>query len=167
MKTVVECSLYPASSKWKGRNTGFILAVRPSVGLWTESCPLCIFNYTHLIHLYSYILISYFRKCVAFNVSCKISKFKVSVNSLTLLVLTWDPILTNSLGNHGVARVSSITTHLLSIERADWPMLHDMFKARDVKAWQREFPVGFLVWVCPSNLLLINILSRYCCSHRK
>ena len=47
----------------------------------------------------------------------------------------------------------SITTHLLSIERADWPKLHYMFKARDAKAWQREFPV----WVCASNLLLIDI----------
>ena len=48
-----------------------------------------------------------------------------------------------------------LTTHLLSIERADWPKPHDMFKARDAKAWQREFPVGSPV--CGSNLLLINI----------
>ena len=27
-----------------------------------------------------------------------------------------------------------LTTHLLSIERADWPKLHDVFKARDAKA---------------------------------
>ena len=53
--------------------------------------------------------------------------------------------------------VHHITTHLLSIERADWPKLHDMFKARDAKAWQREFPVGNPVRVCASNLLLINI----------
>ena len=26
------------------------LSVRPSVCLWTESCPLCIFNNTHQIH---------------------------------------------------------------------------------------------------------------------
>ena len=32
-----------------------------------------------------------------------------------------------------------------------------MFKTRDAKAWQCEFPVGFLVKVCASNLLLINI----------
>ena len=43
-------------------------------------------------------------------------------------------------GNHNV-----VTTHLLSIERADWPKLHDMFKARDANVWQREFPVGFPV----------------------
>ena len=47
--------------------------------------------------------------------------------------------------------------HLLSIERADWPKLHDMFKARDAKAWQHEFSVGFSVRVCASNSLLINI----------
>ena len=28
-----------------------------------------------------------------------------------------------------------ITTHLLPIERADWPQLQDMFKARDTKAY--------------------------------
>ena len=32
-----------------------------------------------------------------------------------------------------------------------------MFKASDAKAWQHEFPVGFPVIVCASNLLLINI----------
>ena len=41
--------LYP---KLKGvrRYTGFTLSVRPSVRLWTASCPLCIFNNTHRIH---------------------------------------------------------------------------------------------------------------------
>ena len=53
--------------------------------------------------------------------------------------------------------VHIITTHLLSVERADWPKLHDMFKARDAKAWQRGFPVGFSVTICAPNLLLINI----------
>ena len=51
-----------------------------------------------------------------------------------------------------------LTTQMLSIERADWPKLYDMFKARDTQAWQREFPVGFSFRVCASNLLLINIL---------
>ena len=36
-----------------------------------------------------------------------------------------------------------LTTPLLSIERAAWLELHDMFKARDDNAWQFEFPVGF------------------------
>ena len=36
-------------------------------------------------------------------------------------------------------------THLLSIERADWSKQPDVFKARDAKIWQREFPVGFPV----------------------
>ena len=49
-----------------------------------------------------------------------------------------------------------LTKHLY-IERADLPKRHDMFKARDAKAWQRDFPVGFPVKVCISNLLLINI----------
>ena len=44
-----------------------------------------------------------------------------------------------------------ITTHLFSIERADWPKLHDMFQARDAKAQYREFPLRFLVGFCASN----------------
>ena len=52
-----------------------------------------------------------------------------------------------------------LTTYLLSIERAHWPKPHDMFKARDAKAWQRNFPVEFPVKVCASNLLLINIFQ--------
>ena len=40
---------------------------------------------------------------------------------------------------------SMLTTHLLSIERADWSKQLDVFKARDAKIWQREFPVGFPV----------------------
>ena len=51
-----------------------------------------------------------------------------------------------------------ITTHLLSIERADWPMLHDMFKARDSKTWQRKFPVVFPARVCDLNLVFISIV---------
>ena len=50
-----------------------------------------------------------------------------------------------------------LTTHLISIKRADWPKLHDMSKTRDCKAWQRKFPVGYPVTICALNLLLINI----------
>ena len=32
-----------------------------------------------------------------------------------------------------------------------------MFKARDAKAWQREFPVGSPVTVCAPNVLLIDV----------
>ena len=50
-----------------------------------------------------------------------------------------------------------LTTHLLSIERTDWPKLHDMFKACDANVWQREFLVGFPVEVSALNSLFINI----------
>ena len=40
----------PASTKLKGGYTGITLSVCPSVRLWTESFPLCIFNNTHGIH---------------------------------------------------------------------------------------------------------------------
>ena len=39
--------------------------------------------------------------------------------------------------------------HLHFIERPDGPKLHDMFKARDTKAWQREFPVEFRLEFVP------------------
>ena len=56
-----------------------------------------------------------------------------------------------------IKQFSYITTHLLTNECADWPKLHDMFKACDAKTWQREFPVGSPARVCALNLLLINI----------
>ena len=49
-----------------------------------------------------------------------------------------------------------LTTHLLSIERHDWPKLHDMLKARDAKTGQRKFPAGFRVRFCALDLLFIN-----------
>ena len=39
-----------ASTKLIGGYTGITLSVCPSVCLWTESCPLCIFNNTHRIY---------------------------------------------------------------------------------------------------------------------
>ena len=50
-----------------------------------------------------------------------------------------------------------LTTHLLSIQSADRPKLHDMFKACDANVWQREFPVGFPVEVSALNSIFINI----------
>ena len=37
-----------------------------------------------------------------------------------------------------ISAITDVTTHLLSIERADWPKPHDMFKSRDANVWQRE-----------------------------
>ena len=36
-----------------------------------------------------------------------------------------------------IHRDKYLTTHLLSIERADWLKLREMFNARDAKMWQR------------------------------
>ena len=66
-------------------------------------------------------------------------------------------IMLPTLSSLGAPEVVIITTHLLSIERANWPKLHDMFKAHDAIAWQREFPVGFPVEVSALNSLFINI----------
>ena len=46
---------------------------------------------------------------------------------------------------------------MLSVERANSPKFHDMFKARDAKVWQREFPVGFPVEVSALNSTFIKI----------
>ena len=50
-----------------------------------------------------------------------------------------------------------VTTHMISIQRVDWTMQHEMFKARDAKAWQRKFLVEFSVRFCALNLLFNNI----------
>ena len=55
------------------------------------------------------------------------------------------------------ASVEYRTTHLLSIERADWPKLHDMFKARDANIWQRELPVEFPFELSALDSIFINI----------
>ena len=60
--------------------------------------------------------------------------------------------ITNRSGN-----VIKVNMHLLSIERADWPKLHDMLKACEANVWQREFPVGFLVELSALNSIFINI----------
>ena len=49
-----------------------------------------------------------------------------------------------------------LNTDLLSIERADWQKLHDMFKACDANVWQREFTVGFSVQLSALNSIFIN-----------
>ena len=72
----------PASTKLKG---GILVlpcpsvcpSVRPSgcpsVRLWTESCPLCIFNNTRRIHFLFAHLTNNFRRCVACNVPSQAS----------------------------------------------------------------------------------------------
>ena len=63
------------------------LSVRPSVRLWTESCPLCIFKNTH--H------------------RSKILAIFLNLWLWLCLLLTWDPIWLNGMGNHEAAGVSS------------------------------------------------------------
>ena len=43
----------------------------------------------------------------------------------------------------------------------------DVFKARDAKAWQREFPVGFPVKTLCFKLIIHQRFSRFCCLYRK
>ena len=57
---------------------------------------------------YLHILSNNFRRCVACNVCFKIQKFEILANSLNFqlwlcLLLTWDPIGLNGMGNHEAA----------------------------------------------------------------
>ena len=64
---------------------GFTLSSCPSLCLWTESCPLCIFNKTRRIHfIFALILSSNFRRCVTCKVCFKIRKSEILANSLNL-----------------------------------------------------------------------------------
>ena len=54
-----------------------------------------------------------------------------------------------------VVEVIELTVHLLSIERIDWPKLHDMFIARDANNGH-QLLVEFPVRVCALYLLFIN-----------
>ena len=60
----------PASAKLKG---GILVSPCPSVRLWTESCPLRIFNNTHRIHFIFAHLIKQLQKVC--NAHFKIKKF--------------------------------------------------------------------------------------------
>ena len=49
----------PLQRSWKG---GILVSPCPSVRLWTESCPLCIFNNTHRIHfIFAHLIKQFWR----------------------------------------------------------------------------------------------------------
>ena len=62
----------PLQLSWKG---GILVSPCPSVRLWTESCPLCIFNNTHRIHFIFAHLIKQLKKVCRVSVM-PVSKFK-------------------------------------------------------------------------------------------
>ena len=71
--TRVLCHVYtPASTKLKGGYTPC-----PSIRLWTESCPLCIFNNDCRIHFIFPILSSNFRRCAACKAVLKMQQFEI------------------------------------------------------------------------------------------
>ena len=81
----------PTSTKLKGGYTGFTLSICPSVPLWTESYPLCIFNNTHRIHFIFAHLIKQLQKVC--RVWCLFKNSKIGM------------------GNHEAAGVSSERRH--------------------------------------------------------
>ena len=84
--------------------TGFTMSVCPSVHLWTESCPLCIFKNTCPIHFIFAHLIKQLQKVCHISSLFRNSKI---LNFDICLLLTWDPTWLSSMGNHGAAGVSS------------------------------------------------------------
>ena len=98
----------PASTKLKG---GILVSPCPSVrlsvcgqnGVRSVSSTIVIGSISYL-----HILSSNFRRCVACNGCFKIQKLEILANSLNLLLwlwllLTWDPIWLNGMGNHEVS----------------------------------------------------------------
>ena len=79
------------------------LSVRPSVCLWTESCPLCIFNNTHWIHFIFPQATSEGVPHVMFVSKLEKNKILANFQLWLCLLLTWDPIWINNMGNHEVA----------------------------------------------------------------
>ena len=71
------------------------MSVRLSVRLWTESCPLCIFNNTRRIHFIFAHLIK--------QKNWNFGKFFKFVTLTLSFFLTRDPIWLNSMGNHEAA----------------------------------------------------------------
>ena len=70
---------------------------------------------------YLHILSSNFRRCAACKVYFKTQTFEILANSLNLwlwlcLLLTWDPIWLNSMGNHEAVGVSSECKHSISVQ---------------------------------------------------
>ena len=63
-----------ASMKLKGGYTGFNLSICLAVHLWTESCPLCIFNNTRRIHFIFAHLIKQLQKVC--RMSCLFQNYK-------------------------------------------------------------------------------------------
>ena len=117
--------IHPASTKLKGGYTGFTLSVCPSVRP-SVRLSVCGQNRvrsassTILIGSISYlhILSNNFRRCVVCNGCFKIQKLEILTNSLNLwlwlsLLLTWDPIWLNGMGNHEMAQNAGVLVVLV------------------------------------------------------
>ena len=124
-------------------------------------------------------LLTYLKPCASFHshlcieTAVTVQKCPIWIKSVDFFCPVWPSNLTDVLENQYLAPLIChiklcaslhrhmwiLTTHLLSIERADWPKLHDMLKACDAKAWQWEFPVWFpslcLEFVINQHLLVI------------
>ena len=96
----------PASTKLKGGYTGFTSSVCPSVCGQNHVCSVSSTILAGSIS-YLHILSNNFKRCVACKGYCKIPKFEFWL----CLVMTWDLIWINSMGNHGTAGVFSECRH--------------------------------------------------------
>ena len=90
----------PASTKLKEGYTGITLSVCPFVDRIVSALYLQQYSSDPYLHI-----LSNFRRCVACNARFEIQKFEILANFLNLqlwlcLLLTWDPIWLNGMGNH-------------------------------------------------------------------
>ena len=119
--------LYPCSTKLKG--VYWFHLVRPSVHMWTESCPLYIFYNTRRIHFLFAQFIKQLQKvcCVyRFFQNSKIWSFgKFFKFDFVLFWLGIQYELVNSMGNHGASGESSEQRHSSSsLTRCGLKMLY-------------------------------------------
>ena len=136
---------------------GFTLAVCPSVRLWTASCPLCIFNNTRRIHFIFKHLINNYMRCVAYNVCFKTQQFEILANSLNLelwlcLLLTWDPIWLNNMGNRRRGQSSERRRSSCSSYNWFWYDYHISYMFFEGNMWLPDYDDTRKkrIWICYS-----------------
>ena len=146
----------PLQWSWKG---GILVSRRPSVSpsvcqsVCGQNC-VCSVSSTILAGSISYlhILSSNFRKCVACKGHCKIFKFEFLAIFLNMyfwlcLIMTWDLIWINSMGNHGAVGVFTECRHssyvLNSTESELWNDMVVIYFIENIRA------MSHIVWIYP------------------
>ena len=138
---------------WNSQKTPHISPFRASYGVSFMSISTEIDRVIKGFYCTWYVLVYCTLKMSTFPRGRLINVVLYIIQKLTAIML-WQMLQASHCNNIGIClfiiccwkhQELIITTHLLSIEHADWSKQLDVFKARDAKIWQREFPVGFPV----------------------